>query len=466
MSICVNFHSTKRFEPNQIFNELMNRGEAIMITSDSFPCVKFGTINEALRGIEINQEEDGYEVRVCSFANRADLRLFSIVVDAMMSLTNEQGLYENDEDEKISNPKEYFSDKWIQEQIESSLRVTSALIRYKGKPIIMDGLFFPFCVGPRIAEHFDIIQFDSDINNMYSLQEYLVGLQWKYVDKENTSSNLRMPNPEDEEERPLTVSVIYAKGGEIKPFDFVSYADVVCLMDLDKEKPVLIKMEDFWKIVPRDGFTFMDEYQLSCNEPLKYDTFLEMQNRAKLFQVENLFQRFSYPGNGFDEKQNTFVLMWNPAISSVTLEDHNESIPNIMTENYNWSVWEYEKAKKGDRFVMVRCGEGKTGIVMSGIFDSNPYQGEDWSGKGRKVFYMDMEPNFIADPEEAKIITTDELQKAIPSFDWSGGHSGRLLNDEQARQLEVLLGKYLEQFANNVDGETVNGFDLPQNNEY
>lgn len=135
-----------------------------------------------------------------------------------------------------------------------------------------------------------------------------------------------------------------------------------------------------------------------------------------------------------------------------------------MTEYYNWSVWEHKKAKKGDRFVMVRCGEGKTGIVMTGIFDSDPYQATDWSGKGRKVFYMDLEPNFIANPEKADIITTAELQEAIPTFNWTGGHSGRLLSEEQAKSLEVLLSKYLRQFANNVDGVTLNGFDLPQKN--
>jgi hypothetical protein len=74
---------------------------------------------------------------------------------------------------------------------------------------------------------------------------------------------------------------------------------------------------------------------------------------------------------------------------------------------------------------------------------------------------MDMTPNFIADPEEAEIITTQQLQEAIPSFDWSGGHSGRLLTEEQARQLEDLLAPYLSKFVNNVDEETVNGYSLP-----
>ena len=76
---------------------------------------------------------------------------------------------------------------------------------------------------------------------------------------------------------------------------------------------------------------------------------------------------------------------------------------------------------------------------------------------------MDMCPNFIADPENLKnLITTEDLQNAIPSFDWTGGHSGRILTVEQAKKIEEILSGYLVQFCNNVDGEVVNGFSLPQ----
>ena len=73
------------------------------------------------------------------------------------------------------------------------------------------------------------------------------------------------------------------------------------------------------------------------------------------------------------------------------MERHNESIGSMLSRYYNWSVWEYEKAKCGDRFYMVRVGEGNTGVVMSGVFDSHPYEAADWSGKGRRTFYMDMD---------------------------------------------------------------------------
>ena len=61
---------------------------------------------------------------------------------------------------------------------------------------------------------------------------------------------------------------------------------------------------------------------------------------------------------------STAVLMWNPAISSYTMNDYLDGMVHFGQYGLNWSVWEYEKVQKYDRFVMVRVGEGKTGIVQ------------------------------------------------------------------------------------------------------
>lgn len=140
---------------------------------------------------------------------------------------------------------------------------------------------------------------------------------------------------------------------------------------------------------------------------------------------------------------NTVILFWNPAISSYTLERFQADLENF-DDTYNWSVWEHEEAKYGDRFFLVRCGEGNTGICMSGRFSSNPYKGEDWSGRGREVYYMDMLPDYIINSEDNPILTTKELQKAIPDFNWTGGHSGRILSTEQAEVLEKLWKQFLD----------------------
>jgi hypothetical protein len=143
---------------------------------------------------------------------------------------------------------------------------------------------------------------------------------------------------------------------------------------------------------------------------------------------------------------NTIILFWNPSISSYKFEDFQRELEEISDgyNDMNWSVWEYEKAHQGDRFFMVRCGEGNTGICMSGYFTSKPYKAEDWSGRGRETFYMDLEPDVMIHPEYSPILTTKELAASIPSFDWTGGHSGRLLNEADAEKLENIWKSFIE----------------------
>lgn len=147
---------------------------------------------------------------------------------------------------------------------------------------------------------------------------------------------------------------------------------------------------------------------------------------------------------------NTIILFWNPAISSYSLDDFQRELEEVSDsyDNMNWSVWEHEKAHAGDRFFMVRCGEGKTGICMSGYFSSKPYRGEDWSGRGRVTFYMDLEPDVMIHPDYLPILTTEKLMAEIPSFDWTGGHSGRLLDKKDAEKLENLWSEFVD---NNED---------------
>lgn len=146
----------------------------------------------------------------------------------------------------------------------------------------------------------------------------------------------------------------------------------------------------------------------------------------------------------------TFILEWRPSISSYKMQDFIGDLEYLEYGDFNWSVWDWEKARSGDNFYLIKCGEDETGIVMKGFFTSDPYSGEDWSGKGRDVHYMDMRPVFMAIPTlERGIITTAELEVAMPDFQWNGGHSGRLLPEEYAARLHTLWGEYMKRF----DGE-------------
>ena len=151
------------------------------------------------------------------------------------------------------------------------------------------------------------------------------------------------------------------------------------------------------------------------------------------------------------ERQNTFVLMWNPSISSYTMsrfEDDLEALTDGCTlEDFDWDVWDYEKAHEGDKFYLVKVGPGVNGVVMAGTFISDPYKYEDWSGKGRERYYMQMDIKTMIHPDKCHLLTSDLLAREIPDFIWDKGHSGLMLNDEQARKMDELWEIYLEQHA-------------------
>lgn len=144
----------------------------------------------------------------------------------------------------------------------------------------------------------------------------------------------------------------------------------------------------------------------------------------------------------------TIILMWNPAISSIGYREFKEFFREPVGTDFNWSIWEWEKAHAGDRFFMVRVGEeglhGKgNGVVMSGYLTSEPYRGLDWSGKGREVYYMDLQPDYLFDTEKVRTLTDDFLTESFPQFDWTGGHSGRMLDADTALALEDCWEKAL-----------------------
>ena len=131
MSVCVTIRTKNIPKPDEFLKYLANQGEQIVVTSPEYPSVKFGTHLQALRGIEVNQEENGLEVRVCSFSSTADYKLFARTIAALIELTKGDAFEEDDDDCKVDNPLELYGDKWIQLQHESNLSVTKALVRHE-----------------------------------------------------------------------------------------------------------------------------------------------------------------------------------------------------------------------------------------------------------------------------------------------------------------------------------------------
>lgn len=150
----------------------------------------------------------------------------------------------------------------------------------------------------------------------------------------------------------------------------------------------------------------------------------------------------------------TYILFWNPAISSYNKERFLDDF-DWEAGVGNWSFNEYANVRPGDRFYMVRCGEGNVGVVMKGLILTEAYESQDWSPKKRAyIHYADIYQNFTINSfEDVKLLTPDELTKEIPDFNWYGGSSGRLLDAKSAEKLDTLWEKYLAENPNLVDDD-------------
>ena len=146
--------------------------------------------------------------------------------------------------------------------------------------------------------------------------------------------------------------------------------------------------------------------------------------------------------------RKTFIMRWNSDISNHRMVDFEDSMAdfNDVGFYYDWSIWDFKKVHVGDKFYMIRTGNGVNGVVMKGTLTGIPYADEDWSGKGRKVYYVRMSLSHIIHPDKAPLVlTTDTLSAAIPGFNWKEGHSGEMLADEKANLLDRLWEEYLKE---------------------
>ena len=138
--------------------------------------------------------------------------------------------------------------------------------------------------------------------------------------------------------------------------------------------------------------------------------------------------------------RKTFIMRWNTDISNYKLSEFEEAMNDFEHEGfyYDWSVWDHTKTHIGDKFYMIRTGKGTHGVVMRGTFIGTPYPDDDWSGKGRKVYYIRMSLSHMIHPDKSPLLlTTAELAQNIPEFNWEEGHSGVMLDDTIAMRLEA-----------------------------
>ena len=102
---------------------------------------------------------------------------------------------------------------------------------------------------------------------------------------------------------------------------------------------------------------------------------------------------------------------------------------------------------------------------MEGMISSDCYEGKDWAGSDRKRFYADLVPMKAYNQSNGSVYPSQsQLQEAVPDFDWSGGHSGCLLNDNQQEKLDEFLKSFTtspEYSANDIHGVRSRDYAIP-----
>ncbi len=146
------------------------------------------------------------------------------------------------------------------------------------------------------------------------------------------------------------------------------------------------------------------------------------------------------------------ILKWNPGFSSYTMARFLNDLEKCALANngnvdMNWSIWDSEKVHEGDTCFLLKVGYGQTGIVAKGRITSEPYSGEDWSWQNRPTKYCDFDFEIMVNPDAYPILTSLELSRIIPDIDWKGGHSGVVVTDANAEELERTWSIYMQKQA-------------------
>jgi len=140
------------------------------------------------------------------------------------------------------------------------------------------------------------------------------------------------------------------------------------------------------------------------------------------------------------DNPRTYLMRWNPSISSFKEKDYEDCVANMENGMFrlNWSIFEWEEARRGDLFYMMRVGDDKSGIVFNGQFISDPYPDDDWAGSTKRRMYVDMVCTNPVASGEKPMLSLEKLKADIPAIEWEKGHSGSMLSNEVAEELSNL----------------------------
>jgi hypothetical protein len=154
-------------------------------------------------------------------------------------------------------------------------------------------------------------------------------------------------------------------------------------------------------------------------------------------------------------KMRTFVLGWNPSLSPYKLGDFQHDFQKIEYGDIEWQLDDWQQARSGDNFILVKYGGGNCGVVMRGFFVSAPFSVKEWNDRGDKLHMIRLRPTLMVHPDHPKgIIGLSDLKKDIPGFPWDSP-SGQLLQEDKVDIFNILWRRYTTRFVNSDYGNAL-----------
>ena len=426
----------------KIYSE-KEKGEIIIMSANKKEislCVSY----KSLQGIIIEKDNDYIRIIVRPLSSIHDYQLFANAILCASRLTNSETRIDDLTVLPTSDDVLSFKwDKWIDFITDEDFKTLSEYIDTYGEVRTYNGVSFPFCIGPRL-----LWKLNRDKNR---LTETLTESQWRYRNTPKAKQGI-LGNEGTHDKITLTV---FATNTEIDTEGLIiPLSESLAIAD-DKNIRGITRFRHTIQIF--NGFKPIDEEQIYISGPLSKSQKEGIISLSQLYAERNVFKDYPMPGFGKDDEQRTFILLWDPEVSSIKLNDYFYWMERMRSEESNWSVTEIDKIRPGDQWFIVLCGNSdKPGIVASGLIDSNPWQGYDRSIKEREGYYCDIVPNVLANPVKAQFPSIAELKYHMPDFEWGIGESGRLLPPQYAIILEELWHKQIERWQHHgVDNTTV-----------
>ena len=300
MSINVRVRTKRRdIDYHKILVSFEGEGYKLLVNEMRPEICEFYIHRISTRPIDICLEDNGYEIRITTLACREDYVLFARTIEIVQNMLDGDVYYEDDDDERIGNVKEYFNPSWIDRQMESDADIL--LVMILGKHVNFSshednhevGLFGPVCqfyLGENLLRdlnidiHTDRKEASKKFIELFRYSQYS---RPRDIRRTTTSMCINIHNNQNKENDTLPRLTFY----EQNAYDMISRTNYFMLL-AEGEEPLLLIYEDFMKVAPEQWERFDNSQYFTS--PLTDKQFSEFWNRACEYSIDKPASKLEY----------------------------------------------------------------------------------------------------------------------------------------------------------------------------